>query len=156
WVPRAALLSASLGLFGDNRWGVSLGAARPVAHGALLFDAQADLTGFVSFGPGPVTYSTPDLRTGFGALTWRTPIPDVALRASAARFLGRDQSVELEVRRTMGDLDLGVFGQRSSGIMMLGVRLKLPLPPPARSTAGAFRLQLPERWPFEHRSGPGD
>jgi hypothetical protein len=29
WVPRAALLSASAGYFGDDRWGVSAGAARP-------------------------------------------------------------------------------------------------------------------------------
>src|SRR5205085_1558522 len=109
WLPRIALVSASAGYFGDNRWGGSMGIARPLAQGALLLDAQADVTGFVSFGPGAVEYSTPDFWTGFGGLIWRPSLRDVAVRAHLQRYLSGDHGVEVEVRRSIGDLDAGVF-----------------------------------------------
>lgn len=152
WLPRVALASASAGFFGDNRWGLSLGAARPLAQGALLLDAQADVTGFLSFDDAGVEYSSPDRWTGFGGLVWRPPFLDVAVRAHAARYLGLDRGVELEVRRTMGDLDLGIVGIRSGDVNQLGVRVLLPLPPPVRAAGAPVRFQLADRWPFEHRS----
>lgn len=152
WLPQVALVSASGGFFGDNRWGGSLGIARPIAEGVLLLDAQVDVTGFLSFGPGAVEYSTPDFWTGFGGVVWRPPFRDVAVRAHVQRYLGGDRGAEVEVRRSIGDLDAGVFVARTAGVNLLGVRLGLPLPPMTRAAAVPARFQLVERWPFEHRT----
>src|SRR5205085_8613920 len=49
WVPGAALVSGTTGLLGDNRFGGSVGVARPLAGGRFIADAQVDLTGFIAF-----------------------------------------------------------------------------------------------------------
>ncbi len=151
WIPYAGLLSVDGGYFGENRYGGSVGLARPLEGGRFLLDAQADLTGFLAFGPGGSQYSSMTHWTGFGALLWR-PGLDVTVRARAARFLYGDHGVELEVRRAMGDVEVGVFGLRSEGENLVGVRLVLPVPPSVRSPGRTVRLQPVERFAIDYRS----
>ncbi len=153
WVPGAALLSASTGYFGDNRYGGSIGAARPLLQGTLLLDAQADLTGFLAFPAEGVTYSELRHVSGFTGVTWRPPLPgcDLGVRARAARFLYGDRGVEIEVRRTMGDLDVGYFVQRTDGEHVYGVRLEIPMPPERRMSGVPLRVQPVARFPIDFR-----
>ncbi len=151
WLPYAGLLSVDGGYFGENRYGGSMGLARPLAGGRILLDAQADLTGFMAFGPGGSQYSSPTHWTGFGALAWH-PGLDVTVRAKAARFLYGDDGAELEVRRAMGDVDIAVFGLRSAGENLVGIRLVLPVPPMVRGTGQMVRMQPIERFAIDYRS----
>jgi len=151
WLPYAGLLSLDGGYFGDNRYGASAGLARPLAGGRLLLDAQADVTGFLAFGPEGTEYSDPSHWTGFGAVSWR-PGLDVTVRGRAARFLYGDRGVELEVRRAMGDVDIALFGLRAAGENVVGIRLVLPVPPAVRSGGRAVRLQPVERFAIDYRS----
>jgi hypothetical protein len=151
WVPRTGLLSLDAGYFGDNRYGVSAGLARPMANGRFVADAQVDLTGFLAFGPAGTQYSSPSHGTGFGALTWR-PGADVAIRARAAHFLFGDNGVELEVRRTLRDLEIAFFGERSAHDNAVGVRLVLPVPPFTRAAGAPLRVQPVERWGVNYYS----
>lgn len=155
WIPYAGLLSATGGYFGDNRYGASVGLARPLSGGRLMFDGQVDLSGFLAFGPAGMEYSTPSHRTGYGALIWR-PGLDIAAKVKAATFLYGDRGVELEVRRTFGDLDVGVFGQRTAGDNVVGLRLGIPFPPVVRPAGRALRVMPVERFNVDYhsRSGP--
>ena len=152
WVPRVALASATAGLFADNRYGVSVGAARPLAQGRLLVDTQADLTGFAAFPEEGATYSPMRRWSSFGGLTWRAPIYDVAVRVRAGRFLYGDRGAELEFRRTLGDLDFALFNVRAEGYNIKGVRVVLPVPPMVRSSHDVVRLQPIERFPANYRT----
>lgn len=151
WLPRAGLLSLDGGYFGDNRYGASVGLARPLAGGRFLLDAQGDLTGFIAFGPGGTKYSSPSHWTGFGAFSWR-PGLDVSVRLRAARFLYGDDGFELEVRRSFGDADLAFFGQRIVRENVVGVRVVLPVPPLTRSAGGPVRVQPIERFALDYHS----
>lgn len=152
WLPHAALLSASGGYFGDNRWGASGGVARPWDGGIWLADAQLDVTGFVSFGPGGIEYSTPRHWSGFAGLRWRAPRYNVGVRLRVERFLYEDNGFDLEVRREMGDVGVAFFAQRTAGVNIGGVRLDLPVPPMTRAGARAVRVQPIDRFPIDYRT----
>jgi hypothetical protein len=150
WWPHVALLSASAGLFGENRYGVSFGAARPLASGAFLLDAQADFTGFIAATDSGTVYSAPEHWTGFAGVTWRPAALDLAVRLRAERFLYGDHGAELEVRRTMGDVDIGLFYQRTSGFGVQGVRIAVPIPPMIRPQ-WPVRVLPVARLPLDYR-----
>jgi exopolysaccharide biosynthesis protein YbjH len=157
WLRGVALLSGTGGIFADNRYGVSLGAARPLAGGAFLLDAQADLTGYLAFPATGPEISTMDLFTGFAGVTWHPPKLDLGVRLRAERFLYGDHGGELELRRAMGDLNVAFFYQRTGGLSVHGVRLMVPMPPTIRRHATAHtpglsvRAQLVDRLPIDYR-----
>ena len=151
WIPGLSLVSLSGGFFGDNRWGVSAGAARPFHGGDWLIDLQADRTGFLAFAPTGTLYSPLDRTSGFAGLTWRPPVADVAVRVRAGQFLYGDRGVDFEVRRTFQDVDLAYFVQRTNGLDLFGIRLDLPIPPMTRSTGSWLRVQPTPRFAIDFR-----
>lgn len=150
WFPHGALFSGTAGIFASNRYGVSVGAAVPFAQGTFLFDAQADATGYIAFPETGVEYSAISLWTGFTGLTYRPPALDLAVRLRAQRFLYGDQGVELELRRSMGDLDIAFFVERTGGFSVQGVRLDIPLPPRVRPTGQVVRVLPVARMPISY------
>ena len=152
WVPRVALVSATAGLFGDNRYGISVGAARPFLQGQILLDAQADLTGFIAFLPDGVDYATAEQWSSFAGITWRPPFLDLAFNARIAQFLYGDQGEHVEMRRSMGDVDVTLFAFHSGEFDSKGIKLTLPLPPMTRATRQTVRVQPIERVPLSYRT----
>ena len=151
WIPGLSLVSFSGGFFGDNRWGVSAGAARPLHGGDWLIDLQADRTGFLAFTNDGTLYSPLDRTSGFAGLTWRPPVADVAVRARAGQFLYGDRGFDFEVRRTFQDIDLAYFVQRAGGVDLFGIRLDLPVPPMTRSTGSWLKVQPTPRFAIDFR-----
>jgi len=151
WAPGGALVSASAGYFGDHRWGAAFGASRPLAEGAVLLDAQIERTGYVAFADSGTFYSIPRATSGHVGVSVRPGYSDVAVRAQAARFLYGDNGVELEVRRSLGDLDLAYFAQRTVGVTTFGIRLDLPVPPMRRSSGNPVRIQPVPRFSLSFR-----
>jgi exopolysaccharide biosynthesis protein YbjH len=152
WVRGVALVSGCAGLFTGNRYGFSMGAARPLKDGAFLLDGQADLTGYIAFPSSGAEYSSLSRWTGFAGVTWRPPVLDLAVRLRGQRFLYADQGGELELRRTMRDLEVAFFVQRSAGFNAHGVRLLIPIPPTVRPTGWRFRPLPVERLPLDYRA----
>ena len=151
WIPGGALVSGTVGIFGATRYGLSVGAARPLAGGAFLIDAQADLTGFIAFPAAGTEYSDLSVWTGFAGVTYRPPALDLGVRLRAQRFLYGDKGAELELRRSMGDLDVAFFYQRASDFDVQGVRLDVPIPPIVRPTGWKVRALPVERLPLSYR-----
>ena len=151
WVPGTALVSISGGYFGDNRWGFSAGVARPLAQGEWLLDVQVDRTGFLAFPAEGTLYSSLDRTSGFAGATYRPPFADVALSACVAEFLYGDRGVEFEARRSLGDLDVGYFVQRTEHTSVFGVRLDLPVPPMTRAAGVRVRVQPTSRFAMDFR-----
>jgi len=151
WIPGMSLVSFSGGFFGDNRWGVSAGAARPFHGGDWLLDLQGDRTGFLAFASTGTLYSPLDRTSGFAGLTYRPPVADVAVRVRAGQFLYGDRGVDVEVRRTFQDVDLAYFVQRTGGVDLFGIRLDLPVPPMTRSTGSWLRVQPAPRFAIDFR-----
>jgi exopolysaccharide biosynthesis protein YbjH len=150
WVPGVALVSGSGGVFGDNRWGFSLGAARPLLGGRVLLDAQADETGFIAFVEGGL-FSSPTRFSGFAGATWHVG-QDVSVRVRAEKFVLGDRGVELAVDRAVRDMTVGVFAQRAGGERILGARVTLPVPPFTRPTGAALRVLPVENWSVDYHS----
>lgn len=151
WIPGGALMSGTVGIFGANRYGASLGVARPLMQGTFLIDAQADLTGYLAFPATGGEYSGLSLWTGFAGLTYRPPALDLAIRLRAQQFLYNDRGAEIELRRSMGDLDVAFFYQRTGGFEVRGVKLDIPIPPMVRPTGGAIRVLPVDRLPLNYR-----
>jgi len=150
WAPGVALFSGTAGALGDNRYGLSLGAARPLRQGELLVNVQSDFTGYMAFEDSGFVYSAPNHWTGFADLTYRPPGLDFGIRLRAARYLHGDNGLEVEVRRALGDLDVAMFVQRIQGENLGGVRLGIPLPPMLRPV-WPFRVLPVERLAFDYR-----
>jgi hypothetical protein len=146
WLRGLALVSGTAGIFADNRYGGSFGAARPLAGGAFLVDAQADLTGYIAFPETGAEYSGLEHFSGFAGMTWRPPKLDLAVRMRAERFVYGDRGVELEMRRTMKDLEVALFYQRTGDFNVSGVRLLIPIPPATRRHASTHPPGVPVRF----------
>ncbi len=151
WIPGVALTSLSAGYFGDNRWGVSVGAARPIGGGAWLLDAQFDRTGYLAFPAGGTVYSNLAVNSAWAGLSWHPWFSDVTVRGRVAQFLYGDRGAEVEVRRRFDDLEIGYFTQRTEGVETYGVRFDFPIPPRLRAGGAAIRLQPVERFPLTFR-----
>jgi hypothetical protein len=160
WSRGTALVSVCGGLLGNNRYGASLGIARPLRSGELLLDGQADVTGFFAVSDSGINYSTPSRWTGFVGMAYRPPGLDLSVRLRAARFIHEDQGFELEVRRFMGDMDVAFYlqrvrvsveGQESFSLSTGGVRLVFPIPPMVRPSGQPVRIMPVERFPFAYR-----
>ena len=150
WLPGLALGSLHGGYFGENRYGASLGFARPHDGGRWLVDSQLDLTGFVSFTQGEILYSPATRWTGFTGVAWRAPVYDFSLRARMQWFLFGDRGIELQARREIGDLGVAFYYQRIEGDGIQGVRLDIPVPPAVRGTGAAVRVMPVERFPITY------
>ncbi len=141
WLGRVGLSSGTFGIMGDDRWGGSLGLARPFAGGIVLFDAQADLTGAFAWSDSGAVYSPANRFDGYAGIAVRPPmLPGLTLRARGARYLREDQGFEAELERRFGDVKLAFQGLRSSGFNSLGVRLTVPVPPMLRPTHWPVRV----------------
>jgi exopolysaccharide biosynthesis protein YbjH len=151
WVPRTALVSGTAGMLGDNRYGVSFGAARPLWNGSFLLDLQSDFTGYLAYQDSGYVYSAPNHWTGFADVVYRPPGLDLGVRLRAGRFLHGDHGFELEMRRAMGDLDVALFAQRIQGQTLGGIRLGIPIPPMVRPVGWPVRVLPVDRWGFEYR-----
>jgi len=151
WIPGMSLVSFSGGFFGENRWGVSVGAARPFHGGDWLLDLQADRTGFLAFPSTGTLYSPLDRTSGFAGLTVHPPIADLAIKLRAGQFLYGDRGVDLEVRRAFDDVEVAYFAQHTDGREFYGVRLDLPVPPMTRASGAALRIQPTPRFPISFR-----
>lgn len=156
WIPGVSLVSVSGGYFGENRWGVSGGVARPFAQGTWLVDAQIDHTGFLAFTREETVYSELDRTSAFAGVTYRPSFADVALRVRGAQFLYGDRGVDVELKRSFGDVDVGYFVQHTAGDDVFGMRLDVPVPPLTRETGSAIRVQPAPRFQldFHDQGGP--
>jgi len=152
WLPGVALLSFSGGFFGDDRWGASVGAARPLLGGRCLLDLQADRTGFFATTDHGSAYSPLDRTSGFAGFTVRPPIADLAVKLRAGQFLYGDRGVDLEVRRSFDDVEVAYFAQHTDGHGFYGIRLDLPVPPMTRASGAALRIQPTARFPLTFRN----
>jgi len=146
WIPGMALVSFSGGYFGDNRYGFSAGAARPLHDGDWLVDFQVDRTGFLAFNEGGTLYSRLDRTSAFAGLTYRPPVADVSLTVRGGQFLYGDRGLDFEVRRSFDDVDVAYFVQRTGDVPFFGVRFDLPVPPMTRATGTALRVQPTPRF----------
>lgn len=152
WVSGLALFSFSGGYFGDNRWGASVGVARPLRGGEWLLDAQLDRTGFLAFMDEGTLYSPAEQTSGFAGVTYRPPLEaDLALKARAGQFLYGDRGVELELRRSFDDLDVAYFAQHADGLNFYGIRLDLPVWPRLRASGVPVRVQPTPRFALNFR-----
>jgi hypothetical protein len=150
WLGRVGLGSASVGLFGLNRWGMSLGLARPFAGGAFLIDGRLDETGFWAWSDSGIAYSELSQTSGYLGVTYRPPLWDLAIRVRAAQYLYNDQGVEVELERSLGDFDLAFFAQHTDGINVTGARIGIPIPPLTRPT-WPVRVLPPDRIALNYR-----
>lgn len=150
WLGRVGLGSASFGLFGLNRWGMSLGLARPFAGGAFLIDGRLDETGFWAWSDSGIAYSELSQTSGYLGVTYRPPLWDLAIRVRAAQYLYNDQGVEVELERSLGDFDLAFFAQHTDGINVTGARIGIPIPPLTRPT-WPVRVLPPDRIALNYR-----
>ena len=149
WLRGVGLVSGSVGIFGANRYGASIGVARPLAGGTVLVDAQADLTGFVAFTDTGSVGSSPERWTAVAAGSWRPRFLDAALHVRGGRFLFGDEGVEVELQRTFRDLEVSFFVQRSEGITARGMRAAFHLPP-ARRPVTSFRALPADRFQLSY------
>ena len=152
WIRHGALLSATAGLLGENRYGGSIGAARPLLGGQFLADAQVDLTGFIAFEDAGLKASSVSTVSGFAGLSWSMPVYDAVLRLRGGQFLYGDRGAQLEFRRSFGDFDYSLSVQRSEGRNVQIIRLTLPVPPLTRATQQPVRVQPIERWSVNYRT----
>jgi hypothetical protein len=155
WLPGSLLASASGGVFADNRYGASAGLARPLAGGRVWLDAQADLTGYLAFTDSGVVYSDPGRWTGFAGVSFRPASLPATLRVRAQRFLYGDDGLEVQLERSLGDVDLALFARRVEENHLGGVRLTLPLPPLDRGVGAPLRVGLTETFAIEYVNEAG-
>jgi exopolysaccharide biosynthesis protein YbjH len=151
WLRWSLLASGCAGIFDGNRYGASAGLARPIAGGLVLLDAQADITGYLAFPDSGVSYSSPEHWTGFAGFSIRPFNIPASLRVRAQRFLYGDHGLEMQVERSLGDVDLALFAQRIEGDNLGGIRLSLPLPPFDRGVGAPVRVGLTENFNINYR-----
>jgi len=124
--PAVGLLRA--GIFNPERYGLSLEAGGWAWGNRVLLTAGADLTGKLALLEGVWEYSDVNVFTYSLGAEYRFRFLDVAVAGSFGRFLGEEEGGRFDLKREMGELEIGFFAVKTESEDLAGILIDIPLP----------------------------
>lgn len=135
-LPRNLFISATIGQFFEDRYGVDLEFKRYFANSPWAVGGYAGYTAYSSYTDATWRYTNLfelGVVTGQLYVEYRVAPVNTTLHAGYHQFLYGDRGVQVEIRRQFRRIDLDLTGLWSRYSQNAGFRVRIPLPP-ARST----------------------
>jgi hypothetical protein len=140
------------GLLNPARYGLSLEAGGWAWEDRLLLTAKGDFTGKLALLEGIWEYSDISVFTYSIGAQYMYPFLDVAVTASFGRFLGEEQGGRLDLRRALGELEIGFYAIKTESESLGGILVDVPLPLNRYSKPSALRFKTVPSLTWEYRS----
>ncbi len=150
-LPRNIFVSASLGYFTQNRYGIDVEAQKYFLNGKAAFGANWGYTGHAAYFKGVWSYSPLEHQTMMLSSEFRLPHIDLSLRAAYGKFLYQDTGWRVDLVRQFREVDFGFFILRSEAEMNTGFHFSIPIFPPKHLRARIIRIRTAEYFPWEYR-----
>lgn len=148
--PAVGLFRA--GIFNPERYGLSLEAGRWAWGDRFLLTARGDFTGKLALLDGVWEYSDIDVFTYSVGAQYMYPFLDVAVKASFGRFLGEEEGGRFDLRRALGELEIGFFAIKTESESLGGILLDVPLPLARYSKPSGVRFKTVPTLTWEYRA----
>lgn len=149
-MPREVFLSASMGYFTQERYGLDLNVQKYFFNGGAAVGANFGYTGHASYLKGVWSYSAIKHQTMFLHSEIRIPRWDAALRATYGKFLYQDTGWRMEVTRQFREVDFGFFLLRSAAEMNTGFYFSVPIFPRKHLKPGRVRVRTADYFSWEY------
>lgn len=150
-LPRAIFLSAAIGYFDEQRYGVDFEIRKYSHAGRWAVAANLGYTGFASYLKGVWSYTDIDLLTASVAAEYRWPKLDLILRAAGGQFLDRDRGGRFELFRQFGEVDFGFYLVKTDAGENGGFHFSIPIFPAKYLPAARFRISPAKNFQWEYR-----
>ncbi|MFL5384947.1 MAG: YjbH domain-containing protein [Longimicrobiaceae bacterium] len=150
-LPRNVFVSATLGTFTPDRYGLDLEGRAYSLDGRWSVGAEIGRTGGVAYGREGWTRTPMQSRTLLADAAWWSPRYDVRVQAMAGTFLDTERGVRLELVRRFGEVEIGWFVTRSEAGGTGGAVLQVPLLPARYAALGPARLRAADAFHWEYR-----
>lgn len=145
------IVSASLGYFTQNRYGLDLDARNYFLNGDLSVALNIGYTGYASFSGLRLYYSDLYLWTGSCGIEYRIQKYDLTLGITAGKFLLGDNTIRVDINRDFGEVQIGFFALRSDeGISNGGINLSIPFLPSKHLKPNFIRLKTNESLAYSY------
>jgi hypothetical protein len=148
--PKNTHLSATVGYFTKNRYGIDIEITKHFANGRWLLGSKIGYTGYASYLNGIWYYSQIDaLTTQFKAGYFFSRY-DLSLSATYGKFLYHDTGWRWDVLRRFGEVDIGFFTSLTEISRNGGIKLSIPLFPAKHMSTGLIRITPAKKFSWEY------
>ena len=140
--PGSLFVSASAGIFTQNRYGFDFETRKYFCNGNLSIGLDMGYTDYVSFsGYNKIYYSNKFIFTGNVSADYRFEEYDLTVGVSAGKYLYGDTSLRFDINREFGETEIGFFVLRSTaGVNNGGITVSVPLFPSKWMNPGFIRV----------------
>ncbi len=125
-------LSASVGAFDRDRYGISAESIKFWMNGKFYITARLDYTGYLRYTQGTWYYSKLNQLSYWGGLNYRFSKVDLLMRLGWGSYLIGDKAWKVDVLRSFGEFDLGFYGLWDNFLhpseFLSGIYFRIPLP----------------------------
>jgi hypothetical protein len=147
----AVLVSATVGSFNPDRYGI-VGEARAYSpSGRFSAGAEVALTGAASYGAHDWYYTPMKDPTALVDVAWRELAHCLTVRMTTGWFMPTEAALRLDVARQFGTTEVGFFAVHGETEANFGFRLVVPLPGARYGRLGRMRVRPAETFPGEYR-----
>ncbi|MCA1791480.1 MAG: hypothetical protein LC667_17025, partial [Thioalkalivibrio sp.] len=147
----AVLLSATVGAFNPNRYGIDVEGRAYSPDGRFSAGAELAFTGIAVYGARDWYYTPMDEPTALADVAWRQIERGLTLRLTGGLFTTGEAALRLDVGRQFGSTEIGFFAVQGETETNFGFRLVIPLPGARYGALGRARLRLAESYAWEYR-----
>lgn len=159
-LPNALYISASTGIFSNNRYGFDFETRKYFGNGNFCLNGNFGITSYIDFsGLSRVLYSDQFLVTGSVGAEYRIEMYDLTIGISLGHYLQKDNSIRFDINREFGEIEIGFFAIRSlEGVTNGGFALTVPLFPSKYWNPSFLRLKVAENysWSYVVKSNNND
>lgn len=143
-------LSASLGLFANDQYGLNLQYRHANLTKPWSFGVEAGLTGFYYYPKGGIYYEDPDQLLLLADVAYRFKSSDITLKLSGGQFLWKDKGVRFEMVRQFTNVEIGLYMMKTTNGSTLGFNFAIPIPPGKLAQSKKMRIRTTDEFKWEY------
>jgi hypothetical protein len=154
-VGRQTFLSASVGFFYTNQYGVNLQYRRSNLTKPWSFGLEASLTGDYYYPQRGIYYEPLGRALLLADLAYRISRRAITLKLSGGQYLYQDRGVRVDFIRQFYSVEVGLFAMKTTKGSTAGFSFALPIPPGRLVQTKRVRLRTTEefRWEYSYNGG---
>jgi len=122
-IPNNTFISTTLGYFTQHRYGLDIETKSFFVNGRLSLGTNVGCTGYALFMNRTWYYSDIEYWTYFINCGYRFPEIDFSIKATYGKFLYEDKGWRFDVIRQFGEIDIGFFMIKTTGVINGGFNL---------------------------------
>ena len=147
---KANFVSASVGLFYDNQYGLNAQFRRSNLTKSWSFGLETSVTGTYYFPERGIYYEPLQRLMALGDIAYRINSRDITLKLTAGQFLYEDRGVRVDFIRQFYSVEIGLFATKTTRGSTAGFNFAIPIPPGRIAQSRRFRLRTTEEFRWEY------